>query len=160
MVNFEECTGCSACSSICSHKAIEMTPDKGGFLHPVIDNDLCINCGLCDKVCELANTVPSSTTGNIIALKHNNSEVIERSTSGGAFYLIAKYVLDRGGVVYGVVYDENWNVVHDRCNTLSDLKRIQKSKYVQSDVSRIYGSLTEDLKSGKMVLFFWYCMPM
>lgn len=49
--SIDECCGCTACESICPHSAIMMTPDKLGFLHPQVDTDKCVDCGLCVKVC-------------------------------------------------------------------------------------------------------------
>ncbi|MBQ9580144.1 MAG: 4Fe-4S binding protein, partial [Lachnospiraceae bacterium] len=40
-----ECTGCLACENICQNNAITVMPDRDGFLYPVIDNTLCVNCG-------------------------------------------------------------------------------------------------------------------
>ena len=47
----ERCTGCGACANICPKKAIQMVPDEEGFIQPQIDDDLCIQCGLCTKSC-------------------------------------------------------------------------------------------------------------
>ena len=47
-----DCCGCTACMSICGHSAIEMKPDRLGFMYPVADASKCVNCGLCDKVCD------------------------------------------------------------------------------------------------------------
>lgn len=47
----DKCTGCSACYNICKHEAINMLPDELGFVHPVIDIDKCVDCGLCRKNC-------------------------------------------------------------------------------------------------------------
>ena len=47
----DDCCGCSACAARCPKKAIEMRPDDMGFLYPVIDEQKCIDCGLCEKVC-------------------------------------------------------------------------------------------------------------
>lgn len=51
----ENCAGCMACASICSQKAIETVYDSEHFCYAVINNDLCINCGLCEKVCPQKN---------------------------------------------------------------------------------------------------------
>lgn len=57
LANIEQCTGCAACSNACAHDAIKMQEDKEGFLHPVIDNSVCIHCGLCEKVCPVNHPV-------------------------------------------------------------------------------------------------------
>ena len=48
-----ECCGCSACANKCPQRAIEMKEDEYGFKYPLVDNNLCINCGLCKKVCPI-----------------------------------------------------------------------------------------------------------
>ena len=45
------CTACHACYNICSKKAIIMVEDQYGELHPQIDDNLCVKCGMCEKVC-------------------------------------------------------------------------------------------------------------
>ena len=50
--NKYNCCGCTACASICSHMAIKMNPDSLGFLYPQVNSELCVGCGLCDKVCQ------------------------------------------------------------------------------------------------------------
>ena len=47
----EECCGCSACYAICSQEAISMEVDYEGFAYPVINEEKCIACQLCLKVC-------------------------------------------------------------------------------------------------------------
>ena len=44
---YEKCTGCFACQNVCPHKCIKLVSDKFGELHPQINQDLCIDCGLC-----------------------------------------------------------------------------------------------------------------
>lgn len=153
MITIDECTGCSACFAICAHQAISMLPNEGGFLHPVIDKEKCVNCGLCDKICEISNSKPNSLDFEIKALKHKDEAVIKVSTSGGAFRIFADYVLSLGGVVYGAAYNSDLSVHHIRCDNHTDLLRLQKSKYVQSDTHTIYKLLENDIKSGKIVLF-------
>lgn len=52
----EDCVGCSACYAICPASAIEMKPDKEGFLYPVI-GDACIGCLMCLRCCPLKERV-------------------------------------------------------------------------------------------------------
>ena len=45
------CCGCTACMNICPKHAITMVKDEEGFLYPVINQEKCVECGLCKKVC-------------------------------------------------------------------------------------------------------------
>lgn len=45
------CCGCSACLQKCPKKCIEMHEDAEGFLYPEINDDFCIDCGICYNVC-------------------------------------------------------------------------------------------------------------
>lgn len=47
----EECCGCAACYSICPKEAIKMELDEEGFEYPIIDENECIRCYKCLKVC-------------------------------------------------------------------------------------------------------------
>lgn len=49
--NKNECCGCAACQGICSQGAISMISDEEGFYYPVIDENKCIRCYMCIKVC-------------------------------------------------------------------------------------------------------------
>lgn len=49
----EDCTGCSACFSICPRDAVKMVEDREGFDYPEIDFEKCIGCLMCESVCPL-----------------------------------------------------------------------------------------------------------
>lgn len=46
-----DCSGCNACAEACPKHCIEMISDKKGFLYPKVDTAVCIDCGVCEKVC-------------------------------------------------------------------------------------------------------------
>lgn len=50
-INKNNCCGCSACYVICPVKAITMAPDLEGFLYPQVNEDLCVRCYQCIRVC-------------------------------------------------------------------------------------------------------------
>lgn len=148
------CTGCTACYSICPQKAIQMVADSEGFKFPQIDAQKCTNCGLCDKVC-----IPSS--GCVVqpfevkayGVKNKNLDERKQSQSGGAFYVLAKHILSKGGVVYGSLMDSGFTVRHARASTEEEAKAFRGSKYVQSDLGNTFSSVKEDLRLGIPVLF-------
>ena len=50
-VDKSSCCGCGLCALKCPLKAVAMKPDEEGFLYPVIDEEKCVNCKTCIKVC-------------------------------------------------------------------------------------------------------------
>lgn len=48
-----ECCGCSACFAICPVSAIKMEEDSDGFEYPKIDENICIKCYKCKKICPI-----------------------------------------------------------------------------------------------------------
>lgn len=151
----EQCYGCSACLNICPVHAIEMTYDDEGFLHPVVNEATCIDCAKCTKVCPVLNTqkLTDYAEKKYLALRNSNADVVKKSSSGGAFALLAEYVLEKKGVVYGAAFD-NCNILHhERVDNLFALERLMGSKYVQSDLGHIFMQVKTDLLNEKIVLF-------
>jgi len=151
-----DCCGCSACYSICPKEAIEMKPDALGFLYPVVTEDKCINCGLCEKVCAFKEEydVSNNLTEPIVyAVRHKDMRQIETSRSGAAFIALSDWILEQNGVVYGAGYIGHFRVVHKRAQTKEERDEFKGSKYVQSDMNDVFTMVREDLKSGRLVLF-------
>jgi Coenzyme F420-reducing hydrogenase, beta subunit len=152
----ENCSGCTACANICSKNAIKMKMDEKGFLYPDIDNNKCINCKMCINICPF-NTLHIDSTQSInttvYASKHVNSNVVNNSSSGGAFTAISDYILDKKGIVYGAAYDEKFDVCHIRSTNKLERNRIRNSKYVQSSLNDTFFKVKQDLINDKYVLF-------
>jgi coenzyme F420-reducing hydrogenase beta subunit len=154
--NKNECCGCTACKFICPVDAIEMIADKEGFLYPTIDQTICIECKKCQDICAFKNGY--STEDNfaeplVFAARHKNENVLLSSTSGGAFTAISDYVLNKGGVVFGAGFDDNFNVIHQIAEDTEMRERLKGSKYVQSDLKKTYLEVKKSLAEDKLVLF-------
>lgn len=151
-----DCCGCTACASICPKDAISMEPDVLGFKYPKIDLNKCIDCGLCEKVCAFNENYDKSLNldePDIYAARHKDMHAIETSRSGAAFIAISDYVLENGGIVYGVGYKDHFVVTHKRATTKEERNEFKGSKYVQSDLDGIFRQVKNDLGDGKTVLF-------
>lgn len=151
----EECCGCGTCKEKCPKGAISMIMDNKGFYYPFIEQNKCIDCGLCLKVCDFKQT--SKKEGNIIdvfALQHNNKNVLKRSSSGGAFTAISDIILNEGGKVYGAIFaPESKEVYHIGTDNKKGRDRMRGSKYVQSTVFENFKEIKNDLEEEKEVLF-------
>ena len=147
----EKCVGCAACAAICPVGAIILTENENGFREPVVDSKRCINCALCKKLCR--EQVEFNSTQNVYIAKHKNKEVYIDSQSGGAFTAISDYILSKNGVIYGAVFDDNYEVVHVRATSIEMRNKMRGSKYIQSNMDATYKQVENDLNCGRLVLF-------
>lgn len=153
-INTHSCCGCTACYSICPQRCISMELNNEGFLYPSVDSSRCIDCGLCEQVCPLAqhaNTDQTETNAYVAQLK--DAEKLKKCASGGFFYAIAEYVIAQKGVVYGAAYDKNNKVYHKKCDNINDLISLCGSKYVQSELGDTFSEIKRLLDSGILVCF-------
>ena len=148
-----KCCGCTACLNACPQKVIIMQADPEGFLYPQTDEEACIDCGICKKVCPFQNSLPKKNEPIVFAAKHKDPEILEASSSGGVFTAISDFILKSCGVVYGVAFDESFNVCHQRAQTLDQRDKFRGSKYVQSNLDDTFDKIARDLQNGLIVLF-------
>lgn len=150
----KNCVGCTACAEICPKNCIRMKADKEGFLYPCVDESQCIKCNACNTVCPVQNPVAEEeTTQKAYLVQHNDEKVRLDSSAGGAFTAIATVILQKGGVVFGAAYDENFYVQHSYVEAVDDLKKFRNSKYVQSDLGDSFRLAKEFLQDGRWVCF-------
>ena len=152
----KDCCGCTACASICDHDAITMKPDPLGFLYPTVNEEKCIKCGLCERVCAFNDHYDTNLNLNkplVYGARHKDIHEVETSRSGAAFIAFSDSILEHGGVVYGAGYTDHFRVVHKRAITKEERDEFKGSKYVQSDMNTVFRQVKSDLKNGLMVLF-------
>ena len=149
----EDCCGCGACAESCTRGAIQMVRDREGFDYPVIDPSVCVNCGICEKVCPVKAPMGEGQENFYAGAQAKDSAVRASGSSGGVFSVLAQSVFEKQGVVYGAAYDEDMRVVHSKARTLEELERLKKTKYVQSSLKGIYGEIQTLLEDRQWVLF-------
>lgn len=149
-----ECTGCTACYSACPSNAVTMVEDAEGFLYPSVEKDKCTNCGLCKKICPVINSKENiKDNQHAYIFQHKDNQVRRESTSGGAFTAIADRILDKNGIVYGVCFDDEFNVIHKGIENKEELWRFRNSKYVQSNLKNSFEQVKNNLENDRWVCF-------
>ena len=159
-----DCYGCYACKEVCPTQAIRMERDEEGFYLPHVDNERCIRCGLCKKICiarenkqyaeeriseEDKSTLPAARIGTCLS-----EEQLATSTSGGVFQSLARYTIEKkNGVVTGACFDENGKVITGFAETMEDALKFSGSKYVRRELDEVFPKVKEYLEAGREVLF-------
>lgn len=154
LASIDQCTGCAACANACSTGSISMRKDGDGFLVPKIDKETCVGCHKCEKVCPISTPidVKNEIEPKVYAAINKDEDIRRKSSSGGAFYALAKWTIEKGGVVFGAAF-EGYQLRHQYAETLVDVEKMMGSKYIQSEIGDSYKEVKQFLKDGRWVLF-------
>ena len=152
----DSCTGCGACVSNCPKQALSLAYNDEGFYYPQIDTSKCVDCKACEKVCHVLCNIQSSQISQeykSFMVKAKDVNLVMKSSSGGVFSILAKYVMSEGGVVFGARYNfEKERLEH--CSTDScSLDELRKSKYIESYLGNTFKEVLDNLKNNRKVLF-------
>lgn len=151
----KDCCGCTICAEACPRHIIHILFDEQGCAFSAVkDRSQCINCNICNHVCPVQRTADlNKHIETVFAVKSKKNR--ELSQSGGAFAVIAEYIIEEySGVVYGAVLDgENDKVAYQRAEHVNQLEKMKGSKYVQAYMENVVHFLIRDLQKGRKVFF-------
>ena len=69
------------------------------------------------------------------------------------FSIIADWVLEKGGIVYGAAFDGHMMLRHVGVEDAQALSELRGSKYLQSDGCDVYTQIRNQLKNGRWVYY-------
>jgi len=148
------CNGCLSCVNACPFDALGVTRDEFGYYVPELIPQNCTDCGLCVRVCP-AIDLPvkrNDIEPSCYSFQSTDQHLLQTSTSGGAFMVLATEMLRQGGAVAGAAWD-GVNLRHILVDRFEDLPQLQKSKYLQPSVGMLYREIKSRLHAQQPVLF-------
>ena len=104
-----ECTRCQLCGAVCPKNAIRIELNADGYYRPIVDDELCIDCGICTKVCyKFDEQLKMSQDADmeeypLYAAWAKDDDLVKQTTSGGIGDLLAQELIAEGYKVVGVV---------------------------------------------------------
>lgn len=147
------CTGCGACITQCPLNLISLKKGAFGFFVATLsDRSKCIECKKCLKLCPRIHlSFHNEPVGFYYGWRKQGREI---STSGGIATAISEYVISKGGSVIGSRLNiEKRELKHIPVHKKSELDFIAKSKYMQSDTSRVFSYIDILLKKNLLTVF-------
>ena len=120
------------------------------FFVPGCNTDVCVSCGKCLRACPAKKTFAGKIPLESYVAYHNDDQIRQKSSSGGVFYELAKWVLDKNGVVFGVVFDRDWCPKHVSAECMEDVLPMLGSKYVQSDTTNTFNECLSYLNTREL----------
>jgi coenzyme F420-reducing hydrogenase beta subunit len=160
VLGVDRCTGCFGCQTACHKGAIRLALDAEGFYKPVVNRDVCTQCGLCRQRCPVltydAGRLPTGRWAEpkVYAAWALDEPLRLASSSGGLFSELARPVIAASGAVAGCVWGTNWTPVHILTRTWADVEKMRGSKYVPSQVSDIYAEVVKYLRENSAPVLF------
>lgn len=151
--NIKNCCGCQACVNACPVNAIKMVENHEGFKYPLINKEKCIHCNKCNTVCQIEHENEHAAQGVFYAAINRSSNDLMKSSSGGMFLAIARYIVEKEGYIAGCIFDDSIIAKHVVSNDISIVEKMCGSKYVQSNIGDTYKEIKCLLENGHMVLF-------
>lgn len=101
------------------------------------------------------NDIMDGRIKDVFAAYTKDDEIRIASSSGGLFFVFAKYVIQNSmGVVYGVAMTEDCqSAEYCRVNSIENLDKLCGSKYLQAKMGCTYKNVKNDLENNIFVLF-------
>lgn len=145
------CTGCMACVEMCPVKAISVKDSLKAY-NAIINVEECINCNLCNKICQINQQVIFASPVEWYQGWALDESIRRAGSSGGVASELARKFVASGGIVCTCVY-RNGEFTFRLIKTQQDISMIAGSKYVKSNPFGMYKQIKKLLTKNIKVLF-------
>lgn len=151
-----QCSACGACEAVCPSDAIRMEPDAYGFLHPVVDELLCDDCGWCSDACikrgqrQLVQFPDESYPRFYIARQKSGNT----GAYSGVYGQLVRYLLkERDAVIFGSILDEELRPVVVFTQDAQTAERFAEKRYLVNDTKAAFRKVKEMLDANRFVVY-------
>lgn len=153
LIDDKLCMGCGKCVLECPSKALQMSNDKFGNYKPKLAKSKCISCEKCISSCPIHSTYKIKNSIQKCYAFMAEDNIRQDSSSGGAFGVLATNFINQGGYVCGAAWNKDFTVSHVLIQDIKDLSKLQRSKYIRSDITDILPAIRKLLSDGEKVMF-------
>ena len=147
------CTACGACENICNKEAIIRIKRWDGSWYMSIDENRCVNCNLCRKVCPSINESLLNEPMAAFAGWSTDSNRHRNSASGGIASELYMYAIRKGWYFVGVQLDRNFEAHYQIGNAKCDIEKFRNSKYTFSYMDDIFKKIEAIIRDNIKVIF-------
>lgn len=151
-----QCSACGACEAVCPENAIRMEQDAHGFLHPVVDEALCDECGWCSDVCikrgqrQLVQFPDDSYPRFYIA----KGKTQRAGAYSGVFGQLMRYLIkERDAVIFGSVLNEELKPVVVWTQDPEEAEQFAEKRYLVNDTREAFRKVKELLDDNRFVVY-------
>ena len=126
--------------------------DQAAYMNAVIDINHCIDCKICENVCQVNYPLEKKKQVAWFQGLSNNEDVRKKSSSGGIAAELSRTIIRKGGVVCSCKF-ENGDFIFRCAETEIELNGFAGFKYVKSNSDGVYKEILKYLNSDRTVLF-------
>ncbi|MDE7299826.1 MAG: Coenzyme F420 hydrogenase/dehydrogenase, beta subunit C-terminal domain [Lachnospiraceae bacterium] len=153
-----QCCACGACEAVCPEDAIRMVADQHGYYYPVVDRELCNDCGWCAEACVKKGRrqlvqYSDATLPEIYAAEAPNESGAYGAYSGIFRELVHFVVTQRQGIVFGTRLNERHEPVLAWTENEDEAAEFAEQRFLMSRTREGFRKIKELLDKDCFVMF-------